>query len=123
MRNRQSGFTLIELMIVIVILGIIAGIAYPTYNDQIRKGRRADAMADLQDLALQQERHRTNNPTYGATADLTIPASDFYNYSVTANTATTFTLQAVATGDQTNDTGCTTLTINQDGARTPAACW
>lgn len=128
MRKRQSGFTLIEMMVVIIILAILIGIAYPAYNSQIRKGRRAEAQAGLQDLALLQEKWRTNDTDYGTLAELGGgPTNAHYNFSVPTNTATTFTVQATATGDQTQDNeggvSCTTLAINQDGDRTPAACW
>ncbi len=66
MRNstRQRGFTLIELMIVVAIVGILSAVAYPMYTDQVRKGRRAEARAALMNLLLQQERYMTQRNTY-----------------------------------------------------------
>ncbi len=62
--SHSSGFTLIELMIVVVIVAILAGIAYPSYQDSIRKARRADAKSALLEAASRQERFYTENNQY-----------------------------------------------------------
>lgn len=138
----QRGFTLIELMIVVTILGIVAVIAVPSYGDYVRRGNRTVAKAVLMDVASRQESWLTDRKTYATTLSaLGYPADTFYVgkggtpsasatgaiYSVTlsAATATSFTVQAVAKNSQTKDTGCTTMGLNSLGQRTPATgdCW
>lgn len=125
MKKKQYGFTLVELMIVVAVLGILAAIAYPAYQRYIIEARRADAIANLMDLQAQQERWRINNTTYAPLASLTTPQSDFYTFRVTDNTATTYTLTATAINgtSQASDTGCTALTLTAANARGPAGCW
>lgn len=66
--KKDNGFTLIELLIVIAIIGILGAIAYPSYQDSIKKSRRADAQAALQGLAQAMERHYTTTGTYASAA-------------------------------------------------------
>lgn len=121
---KASGMTLIEIMIVIVIIGIIAAIAYPNFVDYVREARRADAMGQLLTLQMAEEEYRLKNTTYADIATLGVGASsDFYTFSASNLGAETYTLTATATGSQTNDTGCTTISINQNDQKTPAECW
>lgn len=136
-RKHAQGFTLIELMIVIVIVAILVAIAYPGYQEQVRKGRRARAQSDLVELTQVLERCYTVNNSYLTCAGVPNPlvaplnvsprsGTAFYGVSYTAHTRNAFTLQAAPTGDQANDR-CGTMTINQQGVRTAAAgetdCW
>ncbi|HEX4870843.1 MAG TPA: type IV pilin protein [Nevskiaceae bacterium] len=129
MRNPgRRGFTLIELVVVIAVVGILASIAIPSYQNSVRKSRRQEAMATLVSLQLQQEKWRSNNSSYAASTSLSMPANtSFYTYTVDQVTATTYRLVATAAGSQTQDkqagTSCSPLTLNQSATRSPEACW
>ncbi|RDV29319.1 prepilin-type N-terminal cleavage/methylation domain-containing protein [Alteromonas aestuariivivens] len=121
--TKEKGFTLVELMIGVLIVGILAAIAMPSYQSQMRESRRNDGQSALMQLKMQQEAYRLENNSYAATANLALPASDYYTFTAGDVTATTYTLTATAKGSQTDDTGCTTLTLDQSMNRTPAQCW
>ncbi|MEJ2114540.1 MAG: type IV pilin protein [Gammaproteobacteria bacterium] len=129
------GFSLIELMVVVVIFGIIASIAYPAYQDQIRKTRRADAKAALMDAAARMERHYTQFGRYSATLAnsgiSTTSPENFYNITATVTNpnSQTFTLTAARANQQVGDK-CGNYSINQaqaktvaDGSLSAAQCW
>lgn len=137
MRGQSRGFTLIELMIAVAIVAILVAIAYPAYDDSVRKARRGQAKADMAELAQLAERWHTVNNTYvGFWAS--VPSSQkvsprtggtvAYNLGQ-VETANTFTITATPTGGQTKDTRCGTLTLNQAGQKTRsgsgslADCW
>ena len=123
----MSGFTLVELMITVAIIGIIASIALPSYLEQVRKTRRTNAQSDLVELASFMERYYTENFTYvGAALPFTESpkqgSSKFYDLTP-VTTALAYTLTATVKGAQTADR-CGDLAITNTGARTPASnCW
>jgi type IV pilus assembly protein PilE len=124
---RREGFTLIEILIVVAILGIIMAIATPVYTSYRLRSNRSDAKVKLLEGAQQLERYYTRNAV-GGYVGYVIPANlsgTLYTVTFAAGepTANTFELQAVAQGSQAADTGCTTLTINHLQQRLPAACW
>lgn len=111
------GFTLLELMIVVLVVAVLAGIALSGYQKQVRKSRRAEARQIIADIALRQEKWRSNHPLYYGTdatsAETTefgaIPSGTYYTISVTtAKNASAYTLTAVPKNDQAADT-CGTL--------------
>jgi type IV pilus assembly protein PilE len=75
-KNRHNGFTLIELMITVAIVGVLAGIAYPSYQDSLVKSRRADAKAALLELSVFMERLYTTTGCYNAGVDKTCGTAD-----------------------------------------------
>jgi type IV pilus assembly protein PilE len=116
---RQRGFTLIELLIVVAIVGILAAIAIPMYNEQVRKGRRADAMRAVGDLQLALESWRSENPSYGNCAEClsgtypAAPTSPYYNIAIGAGAdATSYTITATPSGSQAGDR-CGNLTATR----------
>ena len=122
------GFTLIELMIVVVIVAVIAAVALPAYFGSIRKSRRADAINMMSQVAQAQERVRASNPTYSndfgtsalnvhtsTSAVVTSLTEPYYTISVPTNTATTYTVRAVALGSQLSDTKCVAMEMRMSG--------
>ena len=139
-----KGFTLIEIMIVLVILAVIAFVAIPTYFDSILKARRTDGRNALMALQVNQEKFRSNCSQYATvigsldtctTGTYAVEGSStstdgHYTIAISSGTAsaTGYTATASATGAQVDDTDCATLTLtvnsaNPEGVFTPADCW
>jgi len=139
-RRNMLGVTLLELMAVIMIIGILAMIAIPSYRQYIMRANRAEAKNALLQLQTNQERYYLQNRTYGTMAQL-IAANlgsatserGTYTLTITAGpNATTFTATATPTPgavvDMTTDAQCTTFSITAQGVRTAtgttaATCW
>ena len=122
---RLHGFTLIELMIVVTVIGILAAIAYPSYQDYIRRARSIEAQSVMMDIQLMQEKYRINHVSYGGLADLGTFPSDYYTFAISGNTVSAYTITATAKSgtSQASDSGCTSLTLNQASTKTPDSCW
>lgn len=126
--KRIFGFTIIELMIVLVIVAILLAVAYPSYIKYARKAKRGEAQQILLNWSINQEIWRSNNTSYANTTDLPVPTNDYYTLDTVGDpNATTYVLQATALGDQLNDNSrgvtCSPMTLNQAGVKTPAECW
>ena len=141
--RRMKGFTLLELMIVIAIISLLAGVAYPSYQNSVRKANRAVGKAALLELAGRQEQYFVNNKSYASDiTDLQVAGAGLDNqgtfsatgtiYTVsiaTNNTGTTYTLTLTPEGDQVNDSNCLILTLSNTGTKTAsgsggvAECW
>lgn len=125
--RRETGFTLIELMIVVAVIAILAAIAYPNYQKHVHDTRRTDAKAALMGTAQRFERCYSSALAYDkgdceSVADgLGASPEGFYTLKVENLGATSYTLVATATGVQTADEDCRTFSLNQTGARSAAA--
>jgi len=129
--KKQTGFTLIEVMITVAIIGILAAVALPAYNEYVIRGRIPDATANLATKRVQLEQYFQDNRTYvGAPAcNADSAASKYFDFSCSASDATSYTLQAVGKAGMTGFS----YTLNQSNAKaTPAvpagwtgsaSCW
>lgn len=125
-RRKVFGFTLIELMVTVAIIGILAAFAYPAYIDYVRKGKRSEAKAALQALRINQTKWRASHTRYAATIASVSPTgtssvtvgggTNYYTLAIVENNAAAFTVTAapVSGTDQTKDR-CGTLALNQNG--------
>jgi len=130
--KHNRGFTLLELMITIAVIGIISSIAYPSYIDNISRANRSEAQRELLRLASLQEQYFIDHREYtadmtklGAAADPYITDSGLYSIDTTV-VGITYTLVATAKGRQiTADSSCLTLSVTDTGKKTATStgCW
>ena len=138
MNNKHAGFTLIEIMMVVIIIAVLAAFAYPSYVDSVRKSKRSDAVNALLALKSAQEKFRTNcifyadaylddngtddddetcNAANAGVGDLGFDSNSspngFYTVAITDGSASgiAYTATATAVGDQANDTDCNVFTL------------
>ena len=143
MKVWQQGFSLLELMIVVAVIGILAMIALPSYQDQLEKGRREEGRAALLTIAQAQERFYTANGSYATSVanlalseplpDITGTATENGYYTLTTTGGATFTATANTAGSQTGDDDeCAIFTLNNLGVKhaadsggtdTTTQCW
>ncbi len=138
-RKKQSGFTLIEIIVVVGIVGILAAIAYPSYTDYVKKGKRSDAKVELLRIAQLQESYFVQNLSYAnslanGAGGLGLGAASIpteqnnYNVSISAtgpagcggtaaSPCSSYTLEAEPTGAQAYDTFCDDFTLTNTGVK------
>lgn len=130
----NSGFTLIELMIAVAVLGLLTALALPAYQKQILKSHRTDAKTALLDLAAREERYRSINQSYTSDATalgyssnfpISVPSASNPTYTLSVSLiGNTFTASATPTGAQASDS-CGTYFVRDTGAQTAVQsnCW
>ncbi len=127
----MRGVTLLELMVVVVIIGILTAIAYPSYREFVERAKRTEAKAMLLKIAVNQERFYLQNNTFGTMTQLQydepqITDSEAYSVTITANDASDFSATATYQlgGDEAGK--CLTFTIDGRGTKTSGPytdCW
>lgn len=147
-RPGRRGLTLIELMIALAVVAILAAVAYPSFMDSVRKGRRADAMEAISRIQLAQERWRANSADYAASITNTATAvppglglsasspDGHYTLALSNVGAAGYTLVATAQGSQAHDTACKLIAVRVVGGNVeqgsgntevtwtdPGRCW
>jgi type IV pilus assembly protein PilE len=135
-RNKVTGFTLIELMIVIVVVAVLAAIAMPSYRQYVLRTHRTEAKRTLLNVAVAQEKFYLQNNTYAGPSALEIAPPGglgiagttergHYAVAITAGSVSAFSATATAQGAQADDTRCASFTIDQAGTRTATNtnCW
>ncbi|SNS33028.1 type IV pilus assembly protein PilE [Noviherbaspirillum humi] len=132
-KRRAAGFTLVELMVAIVILGIIIGIAVQSYSGNVARGRRASAQAFLMEVAQRQQQYLLDSRAYApdlATLNTTTPSDVAAYYTInccntgtsSANPVPVFSITATPkTG--TSQASEVTLSLDNTGARLPSSAW
>ncbi|MDF5811870.1 type 4a pilus minor pilin PilE [Pseudomonas aeruginosa] len=121
MRTRQKGFTLLEMVVVVAVIGILLGIAIPSYQNYVIRSNRTEGQALLSDAAARQELLLAG-PGVGYTKDVAKlgmssanSPNNLYNLTIATPTSTTYTLTATPINSQTRDKTCGKLTLNQLG--------
>ena len=152
-KNSQAGFTLVELMVVVMVIAILASVAIPSYSGYVTDARRQGAAQEILTIASRQEQHFLDNKAYATSLTQlgysaqpigtnenggyvgATDASAMYTFAITSTTATTsgtiraYTISAIPKGSQlSRDTECGTLTLTEAGVKTAGGasnpdCW
>jgi len=130
LKMKNVGFTLIEVMITVVIVGILASIAYPNYTQFVAKGARADGLAGVMHVANLQEQYYLDHRSFatdmkklGLNQDPWVVENNYYEVDTTLS-GDDYTVTATAVGVQaTRDAACATISLTSTGTKSPTECW
>ena len=127
-RSRHGGFTLIELMVTVVIVAILASIAFPSYATFMKKSRRGDTESVMMDIAQREQQYLLDTRTYttniAALTTIPVAVSSYYNIVVAAPAGAPPTFVITATPKAgTAQAGDPTLTLNNTGVKSPTSVW
>ena len=120
----QRGFTLIEMLMAVGVAGVLSTVALPSFEAQLQKGRRADALVSMIQVQAAQERFRGNGISYGSLASIGVPARSgggHYALDVLSFDDSGYEALATATGAQARDTACRFMRVTSVGANTTYA--
>ncbi|WIG76954.1 type IV pilin protein [Photobacterium damselae] len=128
--SRQKGVTLIELLIAVVVIGVLAAIAYPSYQSHVIKAHRTQAMGDLTMIQLALEEQRTAGVSYANYTHTEIQNklciacvdTERYEYNVVSASTASYKITAKPHPIQ-NDPDCGILSLDQTGQGQPSSCW
>jgi len=131
MKRNESGMTLVELMVVLLIVAVLASIALPSYRQYVLRSHRVEAKTALLNLAAAQEKYYLTNNTYADDIDLLglsgVTENGWYDIEITDGDTVGFsaTATATATDQQDTDTRCASFTIDSTGLKTATStdCW
>ncbi len=117
-RRAQRGFTLIELMIGVAVVGVLSSVALPTFESQLQRSRRSDVLVATMQVQSAQERFRSNATSYGSLAEIgvaAVSAAGHYGLQVSGVSADGYELLATATGAQARDAACRHMRLTSSG--------
>jgi type IV pilus assembly protein PilE len=119
--KQQNGFTLVELMIVVVIVGILASVALPAYQDYVIRGKLAEATSSLADARVKMEQYFQDNRTYdaGGCPASVATSSDYFTYTCTDLGTDTYTITATGKSDLSSYS----FSVNQDNVKSTSSPW
>jgi type IV pilus assembly protein PilE len=118
-RAAERGFTLIEVLVTLSMAGVLSSVALPTFQGQLQKARRTDALVTMMQVQLAQSRWRANSTGYATLAQIgvaNVSSAGHYALALSSNDDDQYEVRAAATGAQASDTACRHMLLRVTGA-------